>query len=80
MFYIYENQIKADGTVNSVPAVGRQNIKSARSYFYERCSKMSATDLFDTVAIKLCDERLRQIDYRIFEDLLEVPQEEAETL
>ena len=37
------------------------------SYFYERCSKMAVTELFDRVAIIICDADLRVIDHKILE-------------
>lgn len=71
MYYIYENQIKADGTVNSMPTVARQSIETAMSYFYERCSKMVATDLFVRVAVMITDEDLRVLDHKILEKHVE---------
>lgn len=72
MFYIYENQKRADGVVNVQPTVSRETIESAMSYFYERCSKMVATDLFVRVAIMITDEDLRVIDHKILEKHVEV--------
>ena len=77
MFYIYENQKRADGVVNVQPTVSRETIESAMSYFYERCSKMVATDLFVRVAIMITDEDLRVIDHKILEKHVE---EVAETV
>ena len=71
MYYIYENQKRADGVVNVQPTVTRETIESAMSYFYERCSKMSATDLYEWVVVKICDERLKELDRKIFEKHVE---------
>lgn len=70
-YFIYENQIRADGVVNSLETVSRQKIETAKAYFYERCSKAAATELYDAVAVKLCDELLREIDHKIFEKPVE---------
>ena len=71
MFYIYENQKRKDGVVNVQPPVGRETIENAMSYYYDRCSKMAATDLFVRVAVMICDEDLRVIDHKILEKHVE---------
>lgn len=60
MYYIIEHQIKPNGEVN-VSEVARSSFSLALSYYYERCSKMVVTDLFNSVHIMLVDERLNNI-------------------
>jgi len=71
MFCIYENQKRKDGVVNVQPPVGRETIGNAMSYYYDRCSKMVATDLYTSVAIMITDESLRVIDHKIIEKHVE---------
>lgn len=51
--FIFEVQNRADGVDNVLDVVSRQSLSSGLSYFYDRCSKMSATTLFPTVSILL---------------------------
>lgn len=60
MYYIIEHQIKPNGEVN-VSETARSSFSSALSYYYERCSKMSVTELFKSVYIMLVDEQLNAI-------------------
>ena len=53
MYYIFEVQNRADGVNNVLDVVGRQSLATGLSYFYDRCSKMSATTLYPTVSILL---------------------------
>lgn len=59
-YFIIENQIRPDGEVNT-SEVARSTFSSALSYYYERCSKMVATNLYTSVHIMLVDERLAVI-------------------
>ena len=77
MYLIEETQKRKDGVINVQPTVSRETTESAMSYFYERCSKMSATEVYEWVAVKICDERLKEIDRKIFEKHVE---EVAETV
>ena len=66
MYYIIENQIKADETVNTTTQ-GRSTLASALSYYYERCSKMVVTELYPKVAIMLCDAELNVIEHKVID-------------
>ena len=52
-YFIIEIQNRADGVDNVQEIVSRQTMASGLSYFYDRCSKMSATTLYPTVSILL---------------------------
>ena len=54
-YFIIEIQNRADGVDNVQQIISRQNLASGLSYFYDRCSKMSATELYPTVTIMLID-------------------------
>lgn len=77
MFFIIENQTRADGIVNTT-TTARENLNSALSYYHERFSKMSMTDLYPSVALLLVDENLNKIDHAIVRTMYPVPVEEAD--
>lgn len=52
-YFIIEIQNRADGIDNVQEIVSRQTMASGLSYFYDRCSKMSATTLYPTVSVLL---------------------------
>ena len=54
-YFIIEIQNRADGIDNVQEIVSRQTLASGLSYFYDRCSKMSATTLYPTVTLMLID-------------------------
>ena len=62
MYYIFEVQNRADGVNNVLDVVGRQSLATGLSYFYDRCSKMSATTLYPTVTLMLIDSEGRIIE------------------
>jgi len=54
-YFIIEIQNRADGVDNVQEIVSRQTLATGLSYFYDRCSKMSATTLYPTVTLMLMD-------------------------
>ena len=54
-YLIIEIQNRADGINNVQPIETRNSLATGLSYFYDRCSKMSATTLYPTVTIMLID-------------------------
>ena len=54
-YFIIEIQNSADDVDNVQEIVSRQTMASGLSYFYDRCSKMSATTLYPTVTLMLID-------------------------
>ena len=54
-YFIIEIQNRADGVDNVQEIVSRQTMASGLSYFYDRCSKMAATELYPTVTLMLID-------------------------
>lgn len=54
-YHIVEIQNRADG-INNVQAIeSRDNLATGLSYYYDRCSKMAATELYPTVTLILID-------------------------
>lgn len=54
-YHIIEVQNRADG-INNVQAIeSRNSLATGLSYYYDRCSKMSATTLYPTVTLILID-------------------------
>ena len=54
-YHIIEIQNRADGVNNVQPIETRNSLATGLSYFYDRCSKMSATTLYPAVTIMLID-------------------------
>ena len=54
-YFIIEIQNRADGMNNVLAVETRNSLSTGLSYFYDRCSKMSATTLYPTVTIMLID-------------------------
>ena len=54
-YLIIEIQNRADGVNNIQSIVSRNTLANGLSYFYDRCSKMAATELYPTVTIMLID-------------------------
>ena len=52
-YFIIEIQNRDDGVDNVQQIVSRQTLATGLSYFYDRCSKMSATTLYPTVTLML---------------------------
>lgn len=77
MYFIIENQTRPDGIVNTT-TVARENINSAVSYYHDRFSKMSMTELYPSVALLLVDENLNKIDHAIVHTMYPHPVEEVE--
>lgn len=55
-YFIIEIQNRADDVNNLQEVVGRNNLATGLSYFYQRCSAMAATTLYPTVTIMLIDQ------------------------
>lgn len=54
-YHIIEIQRRPDGINNVLEIVSRNSLATGLSYFYDRCSKMAATDLFVSVTLILID-------------------------
>lgn len=54
-YFTIEIQNRADGIDNVQSIVSRQTLATGLSYFYDRCSKMAATELYPTVTLMLID-------------------------
>ncbi len=54
-YFIIEIQNRADGVDNVQAIVSRQSLATGLSYYYDRCSKMAATELYPTVTLMLID-------------------------
>lgn len=54
-YLIIEVQNRADGVNNVLDIVARNSLATGLSYYYDRCSKMAATNQFPTVNIELKD-------------------------
>ena len=66
MYYVIENQIRADGQINN-SMTARQTFASGLSLYYDRCSKMVMTQLYPKVAVMLVDEELNVIEQKVIE-------------
>lgn len=65
-YYVIENQIRADGVINT-STTARQSFASGLSMYYDRCSKMVMTELYPKVAVMLCDAELNVIEHKVIE-------------
>ena len=54
-YHIIEIQNRADGINNVQNIESRNSLATGLSYYYDRCSKMSATTLYPTVTLMLID-------------------------
>ena len=54
-YHIIEIQNRADGINNVQNIESRNSLATGLSYFYDRCSKMSAATLYPTVTLMLID-------------------------
>lgn len=54
-YHIVEIQNRADGINNVQPIESRNSLATGLSYYYDRCSKMSATTLYPSVTLILID-------------------------
>ena len=54
-YFIIEIQNRADGINNVQPVETRNSLATGLSYFYDRCSRMAATELYPTVTVMLID-------------------------
>jgi hypothetical protein len=54
-YHIIEVQNRADGINNVQEIVSRNSLATGLSYYYDRCSKMAATELYPTVTLILID-------------------------
>lgn len=54
-YHIIEIQNRSDGTNNVQNIESRNSLATGLSYYYDRCSKMSATTLYPTVTLILID-------------------------
>lgn len=77
MYYVIEHDKKPDGTIN-VSEVGRATEVMARSYYYERYSKMLVTEQFKSVALMLVDEDLTVYDRHLITTQYKEPVDEIE--
>lgn len=66
MYYVIENQIRADGQINN-SVTARQSFASGLSLYYDRCSKMVMTELYPKVAVMLTDEELNVIEHQVIQ-------------
>lgn len=55
-YFIIEIQNRADGINNVQPVETRNSLATGLSYFYDRCSRMAATELYPTVTVMLIDQ------------------------
>jgi len=75
-YYVIENQIRADGAVNT-STTARSSFASGLSLYYDRCAKMVMTELYPKVAVMLTDEELNVIEHQVITTQWH-PEEEAE--
>lgn len=54
-YHIVEIQNRDDGVNNVLDIVTRNTFATALAYYYDRCSKMAATELFPSVTLILID-------------------------
>ena len=54
-YHIIEIQRRPDGINNVQEIVSRNSLATGLSYYYDRCSKMSATTLYTSVTLILID-------------------------
>ena len=54
-YHIIEIQNRADGINNVQNIESRNSLATGLSYYYDRCSKMAATELYPTVTLILID-------------------------
>lgn len=54
-YHIIEIQNRADGINNVQNIESKNSLATGLSYYYDRCSKMSATTLYPTVTLILID-------------------------
>lgn len=54
-YLIIEVQNRADGINNVLDIVAKNSLATGLSYYYDRCSKMAATELYPTVTLILID-------------------------
>lgn len=60
-YFVFETQLRPDGEVNVIPAVGRSTFALTLSYYYERASKMVANTEFTGVNLMLVDEAINVV-------------------
>lgn len=77
MFYIIEHDIRPDGTVNT-SEVGRTTKAMAKSYYFERYSKMLVNETFKRVALMLTDENLTVLEHEVVFTQYKEPVDEIE--
>lgn len=70
MYFIFENQKRADGVVNTT-TTGRSTFASALSYYHERYSKMVMNEEFVWIALMLVDEELNVVEQAKIDTLYE---------
>lgn len=79
MYYIFEAQHRDDGIINMLDVITRSNLQMAKSYYHDRYSKMSATNLYPSVSLLLTDENLRKIEWEgNIETMYKPPEPEPE--
>lgn len=80
MYYIFENQVRPDGVVNTT-TTGRSTFASALSHYYDRQSKLVMNEEFVSAHLMLTDERLKvekQDDIQtLYKPAVEAPEEPA---
>ena len=73
-YYVFETQVRTDGVVNIMQPIARSSETMAFSYYYERCSKMSANDQFVSAHVMICDNHLNVLDRKDVKTSYVVPE------
>lgn len=60
MYTIIENQVRPDGIINNIKE-NRSSFATAMSFYYDRASKMSVTDLYTKVYLLVLDDQLNPV-------------------
>lgn len=76
-YHIIEIQNRADGINNVQPIESRNSLATGLSYYYDRCSKMSATTLYPTVTLILIDSNGKVYENKHLTTAYEPPEEEG---
>lgn len=77
-YFVHETQLRPDGEVNVIPAVGRSTFALTLSYYYERASKMVANTEFTGVNLMLVDEALNVVKSDHLETSYVAPEQNTE--
>lgn len=77
MYYIIEHDIRPDGIVNT-SETGRTTFALALSFYYDRASKLVASEAFTSAHLMLVDESLNVIKADHLETSWKAPDEAEE--